>query len=178
MTVNTHEPDPDDAADDAFTRERAGQSATAQEAMEAVTDEEGFVDDSAYTPSAVAYQQVHVSQDSALAASSPEPTDDVTTLAKVNDTPPTPDDVKATAGQRADAVTVLARVNDNPPRQRESETLTEVVTPGVAILDRDPELEPHTDGAKAVLRDVGQATGVHTPELDEATEPARPTMIR
>lgn len=38
--------------------------------------------------------------------------------------------------------------------------------------------EDAADGARAVLEDVGQATGVRTPELDEATEPVRPAMIR
>jgi hypothetical protein len=39
MTVTTHEPDPDDAADDDLAAERAGQSATAEEAMDAVKEE-------------------------------------------------------------------------------------------------------------------------------------------
>jgi hypothetical protein len=119
MTVTTHEPDPDDAADDELARERAGQSATAEQVGNA--------------------------------ASPPERTDDVTTLTNMNATPPSPDDTTAAAGERADTV---------------------------AILDSAPEVEPHADDAKAVLKDVGQATGVRTPELDEATEPVRPTMIR
>jgi hypothetical protein len=137
MTITTHEPDPDDAADDALAAERAGQSTTAE-----------------------------------------EHSDDVTTLAKVNDTPRSPADKTAATGEGADEVTVLARVNDNPARPRESETLTEVVIPEVAILDRDPDTESYADSAKAVLEDVGQDTGVRTPELDEATEPVQPTMIR
>ncbi|MBK9739773.1 MAG: CsbD family protein [Actinobacteria bacterium] len=52
MMATTHEPDPDDAADDELAAERAGQSTTVEEAMDAATDEEGFVDESAYTPSA------------------------------------------------------------------------------------------------------------------------------
>jgi hypothetical protein len=167
MTVTTHEPDPDDAAEDEFANERAGQSTTAEEPGVAVTEEDGFADESANTPSAVDQEEVHDSEDSALAASPPERTDDVTTLAKMNDTPPSPDDTTAAAGERADAVTVLARVNDNPPRQRESERLTVMVIPEVAIPDRAPEVESYADGAKAVLNDVGQAT-----------EPVRPTMIR
>jgi hypothetical protein len=178
MTVTTHEPDSDDAADDDLAAERAGQSATAEEAMDAGTEEEGFADESAYTPSAVDQQDDLGSQDSAVAASPPERTDDVTTLAKMNDTPSSPDDAKAAAGERADAVTLLARANGNPLRQLESEALTEVVIPEVAILDRARQVESHADGATAVLNDVGQATGVRTPELNEATEPVRPTMIR
>jgi len=49
MTDTTYEPDPDDAADDDLAAERAGQSTTAEEAMDAATDEEGFADESAYT---------------------------------------------------------------------------------------------------------------------------------
>lgn len=45
-----YEPDPDDAADDELAAERAGQSSTAEEAMDAVTDEDGHVEESAYTP--------------------------------------------------------------------------------------------------------------------------------
>jgi hypothetical protein len=51
MTVTDHEPDPDDAADDDLAAERAGQSTTAEEAMDAATNEEGFADESSYTPS-------------------------------------------------------------------------------------------------------------------------------
>ena len=51
MTETTHDPDPDDAADDELAAERAGQSTTVEEAMEAETDEEGFADESAYTAS-------------------------------------------------------------------------------------------------------------------------------
>ena len=50
MTDATYEPDPDDAADDELAAELAGQSTTVEEAMDAATDEEGFVDESAYTP--------------------------------------------------------------------------------------------------------------------------------
>jgi hypothetical protein len=53
MTGTTYEPDPDDAADDDLAAELAGQSTTVEEAMDAVTDEEGFADESAYTPSTV-----------------------------------------------------------------------------------------------------------------------------
>jgi hypothetical protein len=52
MTVTDHEPDPDDAADDDLAAERAGQSTTAEEAMDAATDEQGFADESSYTSSA------------------------------------------------------------------------------------------------------------------------------
>ncbi len=52
MTDTTHEPDPDDAADDELAAERAGQSTTAEEAMDVVTEEDGFADESSYTPSA------------------------------------------------------------------------------------------------------------------------------
>ncbi len=41
---------PDSATDDDLEAERAGQSTTAEEAMDAATDEEGFADESAYTP--------------------------------------------------------------------------------------------------------------------------------
>jgi hypothetical protein len=51
MTVTTHEPDPDDTSDDELAAERAGQSTTVEEAMDAVTEEDGFADESAYTPS-------------------------------------------------------------------------------------------------------------------------------
>lgn len=53
MTDTTYEPDPDDAADDDLAAERAGQSTTVEEAMDAVTDEEGFAHESSYTPSTV-----------------------------------------------------------------------------------------------------------------------------
>jgi hypothetical protein len=53
MTADTYEPDPDDVADDELAAERAGQSTTVEEAMDAETDEEGFADESAYTPSTV-----------------------------------------------------------------------------------------------------------------------------
>lgn len=45
-----YEPDPDDAADDTLAAERAGQSSTVEEAMDAVTDEDGHAAESAYTP--------------------------------------------------------------------------------------------------------------------------------
>jgi hypothetical protein len=51
ITVATYEPDPDDAADDELATERAGQSTTAGEAMDAAPEEDGFVDESAYPPS-------------------------------------------------------------------------------------------------------------------------------
>jgi hypothetical protein len=41
--------------------------------------------------------------------------DEVTTLAKVNENPPAPEDVAAAADEKEDTVTVLARVNDAPP---------------------------------------------------------------
>lgn len=44
-------------------------------------------------------------------------TDDKTTLAKVNDNPPAPDETEPAAGEREDNVTVLARMNDNPPAE-------------------------------------------------------------
>jgi hypothetical protein len=53
MTDTTYEPDPDDAADDELAAERAGQSTTAEEAMDAATDEEGFAHESSYTPNTV-----------------------------------------------------------------------------------------------------------------------------
>jgi hypothetical protein len=43
-------------------------------------------------------------------------TDDKTTLAKVNDNPPAPDQTGAAVEEREDEVTVLARMNDNPQR--------------------------------------------------------------
>ena len=49
-TPVTYEPDPDDAADDDLAAERAGQSATVEEAMDAATEDEGHVEESAYTP--------------------------------------------------------------------------------------------------------------------------------
>lgn len=48
MTV-TYEPDPDDAADDEVAA-NAGHPATAEEAMDAATGEDGHADESAYTP--------------------------------------------------------------------------------------------------------------------------------
>jgi hypothetical protein len=51
MNVTTHEPDPDDAADDALAAERAGQSTTAEEAMEVAAPGDGPAHESAYTPS-------------------------------------------------------------------------------------------------------------------------------
>ena len=39
--------------------------------------------------------------------------DEVTTLAKVNENPPTPADVAAADEEKEDTVTVLARVNDS-----------------------------------------------------------------
>jgi hypothetical protein len=47
---DTYEPDPDDAGDDELAAERAGQSTTVEEAMDAATPEEGHVEESAYTP--------------------------------------------------------------------------------------------------------------------------------
>jgi hypothetical protein len=51
MTATDHEPDPDNAADDDLAAERAGQSTTAEEAMDTATDEQGFAEESSYTPS-------------------------------------------------------------------------------------------------------------------------------
>jgi hypothetical protein len=53
MPDTTPDPDPDDAADDELAAERAGQSTTVEEAMDAVADEEGFAHESSYTPSTV-----------------------------------------------------------------------------------------------------------------------------
>lgn len=44
-------------------------------------------------------------------------TDDVTTLAKVNDSPQPSAEEEAAATEREDTDTVLARMNDNPPRE-------------------------------------------------------------
>lgn len=51
MTVTTQEPDPENEVNVQLDLESAGHSATAEEAMDAVTEEEGFSDESAYTPS-------------------------------------------------------------------------------------------------------------------------------
>lgn len=48
--------------------------------------------------------------------SDPE-SDDTTTLAKVNDNPPDPEEAEASTTEKEDDVTVLARMNDNPPRE-------------------------------------------------------------
>ncbi len=48
MTI-TNEPNPNEA-DDAPDVEAAGHSATAEEAMDAATDQEGHIEESAYTP--------------------------------------------------------------------------------------------------------------------------------
>jgi hypothetical protein len=53
MSDTTYEPDPDDAADDDLAAERAGQSTTVEEAMDAESDEEGYAHESSYTPSVV-----------------------------------------------------------------------------------------------------------------------------
>jgi hypothetical protein len=45
-----YEPDPDDAADDELSAERAGHPATVEEAMDAATTEDGRANESAYTP--------------------------------------------------------------------------------------------------------------------------------
>lgn len=45
-------------------------------------------------------------------------TDDVTTLAKVNDAPQPSAEEEAAATEREDTDTVLARMNDNPPREK------------------------------------------------------------
>ena len=49
MSDTTYEPDPDDAADDDLAAERAGQSTTVEEAMDAESDEEGYAHESSYT---------------------------------------------------------------------------------------------------------------------------------
>ncbi|MDO8308676.1 MAG: hypothetical protein Q7V58_10025 [Actinomycetota bacterium] len=52
----------------------------------------------------------------------PDPDDVVdneTTLAELNDNPPSTDETDAADGERVDNETVLARVNDNPPPDRE-----------------------------------------------------------
>jgi hypothetical protein len=51
-------------------------------------------------------------------------TDDVTTLAKVNDSPQSPDDAAAAGAEREDTDTVLAKMNDNPPREDTDEPET------------------------------------------------------
>jgi hypothetical protein len=48
--TTAYEPDPDDAADDQLSAEIARQSTTSEEAMDAVTAEDGHVDESAYGP--------------------------------------------------------------------------------------------------------------------------------
>ena len=59
----SHEPDPDDAADDELATERAGQSSTAEEAMDAVTEENGHVEESAYTPTPGLQQEPGAEED-------------------------------------------------------------------------------------------------------------------
>ena len=71
MPDNTYEPDPDVAADDELAAERLGQSTTAEEAMDAATHEEGFADESAYTPSTgdqneAGAKDAHTSEDPGL----------------------------------------------------------------------------------------------------------------
>ena len=51
MTDAIYEPDPDDAADDESAAERAGQSSTVEEAMHDASEEDGFPQESSYTPS-------------------------------------------------------------------------------------------------------------------------------
>lgn len=46
----TDEPDPVDSANDEIAVGRDGHSATAEEAMDAATDQDGHVEESAYTP--------------------------------------------------------------------------------------------------------------------------------
>jgi hypothetical protein len=62
MTV-TYEPDPDDAADDDLAAELAGQSTTVEEAMDAVSEEDGHVDESAYTPAAGLDEELSAKED-------------------------------------------------------------------------------------------------------------------
>ena len=95
MTVTTHEPDPDDAADDELAAKRAREPALA-------------------SPSTI--QPDDLGSDPHAARTRSE-SDDATTLAKVNDNPAPPDDTDTAAGERTDHDTVLARVNDNPPRE-------------------------------------------------------------
>jgi hypothetical protein len=59
----SYEPDPDDAADDELAAERAGQSSTAEEAMDAVTDEDGHSEESAYTPTPGLQQEPGAEED-------------------------------------------------------------------------------------------------------------------
>jgi hypothetical protein len=61
--TETYEPDPDDEADDDLAAERAGQSTTAEEAMDAVSPEDGHVDESAYTPAHGLEEQIHPKED-------------------------------------------------------------------------------------------------------------------
>ena len=51
MTASRDDRQTDTPIDDDLAEERAGQSTTAEEAMDAATDEEGYAHESAYTPS-------------------------------------------------------------------------------------------------------------------------------
>ena len=53
MTASRDDRQTDTPIDDDLAEERAGQSTTAEEAMDAATDEEGYAHESVYTPSLV-----------------------------------------------------------------------------------------------------------------------------
>jgi hypothetical protein len=57
--------------------------------------------------------------DVAPSASTQGGSDDVTILAKVNDDPQSPDDARGAVEEQVDDVTVLARVNDKSPHERD-----------------------------------------------------------
>ena len=63
MTDSNDDQHADASPDEDLEAERAGQSTTAEEAMDAATDEEGFADESAYTPSTVTDDDPDASQD-------------------------------------------------------------------------------------------------------------------
>lgn len=76
MTDEPYEPDSDDAADDELAAERAGQSSTVEEAMDAQTDEEGFAHESAYTPSTALTDDDTKADDDTNADDDTKPVDD------------------------------------------------------------------------------------------------------
>lgn len=51
MVERTEAPDPNESAEEKLAAKRVGQSTTVEEAMDAGTDEDGFAEESAYTPS-------------------------------------------------------------------------------------------------------------------------------
>ena len=63
MTDSTDDQNPDAPTDEDLEAERAGQSTTAEAAMVAATDEEGFADESAYTPSTITDDSTDSPQD-------------------------------------------------------------------------------------------------------------------